>query len=129
MRRLALCGLALLVSVCRVSSAQGAATVSGLVVDLTGTAVEGASVVLVLANGGTVQASTSDAIGTFLLTNVQPGVYRVTLHAAGFAQLTTQSFTVTPETVDYVLPRCVLDLNALSASVTVRPTDVIAGEQ
>jgi Carboxypeptidase regulatory-like domain len=111
-------------------SAQGMAiSVTGAVLDVTGTAVAGAHAELTRSDGTDIETSTSDATGTFSFSGVLSGSYLVTVDAVGFAPFTTKPFTVSGQTRTYAVPPIVLDIGALSASVVVRPIEVIAAEQ
>lgn len=129
MRSASALALALLLCVPATLAAQPAMTsVSGTVLDPTGTGIGGAHVQLILTDGTQVQSSTADATGDFRLNEVRPGSYLVTVAAGGFAPFTTNPFTVTAQR-SYALPRIVLPLAEFSTSVVVRPTEVVAAEQ
>jgi hypothetical protein len=100
-----------------------------VVSDVTGTALAGALAELTRSDGTDIETSTSDATGRFSFSGVLVGSYLVTVNAVGFAPFTTKPFTVSRQTGAYALPPIVLDIGALSASVVVRPIEVIAAEQ
>ena len=110
-------------------AAQETTSVTGAVVDVTGTAVAGAHAELTRSDGTDIETSTSDAAGTFSFSGVLPGSYLVTVDAVGFAPFTTKPFTVGGQARTYAVPPIVLDIGPLSASVVVRPIEMIAAEQ
>ena len=71
------------------------ATVSGSVKDTQGGPVAGAAIVLA---GTSLYKATSDVLGAFKLTDIVPGVYRLTISKAGFNGVTQDTFVVTPGT-------------------------------
>lgn len=104
------------------------ASVSGKVFDPSGAAVAGARVALNAADGPHIQTLTSGANGEFTFARVPADAYVVTVDANGFAPFATARFTVAPASY-YALPPIVLSIAELSASVVVRPAEVIAAEQ
>jgi hypothetical protein len=71
--------------------AQSTATVSGTVTDPTGAVVPQAQVTVRGTATGVTRSVTTDASGTFSVPSLQPGAYKVTIHAAGFADYTIPS--------------------------------------
>jgi hypothetical protein len=112
-----------------VAAQETATSVTGAVVDVTGTPVAGAHAELTRSGGADIETSTSDATGTFSFSGVLSGSYLVTVDAVGFAPFTTKPFTVSGHTPTYTVPPIVLDIGALSVSVLVRPIEMIAAEQ
>jgi hypothetical protein len=103
-------------------------SVSGIVMDTSGAAVAGAQVSLVLSDGTPLQTLTSGTRGEFTFTAVPVGSYAVKVDAAGFNPFITETFAITARQV-YVVPAISLSIAAVTADVTVRPTDVIAAGQ
>jgi hypothetical protein len=104
------------------------ATVSGAVLDPSGAPVGGAQVTLTLTDGSRLQTLTSDTDGAFTFSGVSRGSYVIVVEAVGFATVTTTEFTIA--TADGVrLPPIRLSLPAFTASVLVKPTELIAAEQ
>lgn len=122
--------LALLLAPAGSVAAQETATnITGAVVDVTGTGVAGAHAALTRSDGTDIETSTSDEAGTFSFSGILPGSYLVTVDAVGFAPFTTKPFTVGGQARMYAVPRIVLDIGALSASIVVRPIEMVAAEQ
>jgi hypothetical protein len=59
-------------------------SLSGVVTDPTGAVVPGATVVVTDADKGYPYPTTTDAVGRYLLTNLLPGTYNVSVEAKGF---------------------------------------------
>jgi len=127
--RLAVLVALLLARAGSVAAQETATSVTGAVLDVTGTAVAGAHAELTRSDGTNIETSTSAATGTFSFSGVLSGSYLVTVDAVGFAPFTTKPFTVSGQTRTYAVPPIVLDIGALSAWVVVRPIEVIAAEQ
>jgi hypothetical protein len=91
---------ALLVSLWIVSAAlafQATGRISGTVEDPAGRPVAGARVTLALADSAAAAASTvTGARGAFLLPALAPGLYDLTVEAAGFPKLTVRNVQVSP---------------------------------
>jgi hypothetical protein len=128
-RRLAVLLALLLARAGSIAAQETATSITGAVVDVTGTAVAGAYAELTRGDGTSIETSTSDATGTFSFSGVLSGSYLVTVDALGFAPFTTKPFTVSGHTGTHAVPPIVLDVGALSATVVVRPIEVIAAEQ
>jgi hypothetical protein len=93
---------------------------SGTVLDPNGAVVAGASVILKSVDTGAERRTTTSDSGTYVVTNLQPGVYDVRIEAQGFAP-TTQRAQVT------VGSKLSLDL-ALSAQASSEQLTVVAGD-
>ncbi|HST24302.1 MAG TPA: carboxypeptidase regulatory-like domain-containing protein, partial [Blastocatellia bacterium] len=93
---------------------------SGTVLDPNGAVVAGASVILKSVDTGAERRTTTSDAGTYVVTNLQPGVYDVRIEAQGFAP-TTQRAQVT------VGSKLSLDL-ALSAQASSEQLTVVAGD-
>ena len=86
--RFVLCGLAILATICAPSAwsqATSSSTITGLVADESNAAVIGAEVKIVDTATGTAQTTLSNETGRYVLVNVAPGTYVVTVSKQGFA--------------------------------------------
>lgn len=101
-------------------------TIDGMVVDQTGTGVNGARVTLTR-DGQPSQDVQTDDDGGFSFRNVAAGPFHVSIAAEGFTTQ-TESGTLNPGQT-YVLPRITLALASLVTSVTVMPQAEIAEKQ
>jgi hypothetical protein len=113
---------------CASDTSQETGRVSGVVIDASGAVVAGAQVSLVQSDEGPLQAVTSGTQGEFAFAAVPAGLYRVKVEAAGFTPFITKDFAITAQQV-YVVSEISLSVSAVSADVTVRPTEAIAAEQ
>src|ERR1043165_8553069 len=87
MKRLLLC-LATFLLLAGLAFAQSSAgTITGRVLDPTGNAIAAATVTLTNANTGELRTFTADALGEFVFTSIQPGIYNLAVKSAGFKQL------------------------------------------
>jgi hypothetical protein len=59
-------------------------SITGVVSDPTGAVIPGAKVVITDANKGYDYPATTDAVGRYLVTNLPPGTYSVSVEARGF---------------------------------------------
>jgi hypothetical protein len=109
-------------------SVEGAASVAGIVQDVSGATVPGAVVSLTHGDGTQLHTMVSDANGEFDFTEIVPGSYLVIVNAQGFAPFTSAEFAVTVQQA-YELPDVSLSVATANTVVTVRPTDLIAAEQ
>jgi hypothetical protein len=110
------------------ASAEGAAAVSGVVLDGSGAAVPGAQVSLTHRDGTQLRSLVSGGRGEFAFTKLPAGYYLVTISAKGFAVFTSGEFTLSPQQ-SYEVPSISLSVASANSEVTVRPTEVIAAEQ
>jgi hypothetical protein len=108
--------------------AQEMASVSGVVLDATGTPVVAAQVSLIEGEDTTLRTLTSGLRGEFTFASVPAGSYRVRVEATGFTPFLSKAFALAAQQA-YVVPDIALWVAAVSADVTVRPTSVIAAEQ
>jgi hypothetical protein len=107
---------------------QGAAVVSGTVMDATGSTVSGAQIKLVRENSQTAMETLSDQDGNFSFSGVAGGPYHVTVSVTGF---TTQIITCqVREGEQFQLPAITLSVAPLTTDVEVTLTRAeIAEEQ
>jgi len=70
------------------------AQISGTVVDPQGAVVPGAKVTATNKATGTVRSATTTSTGNYVIPNLQPGAYDVSVDAKGFAKGTTQNITL-----------------------------------
>jgi hypothetical protein len=104
----------------------GTGSVSGTVIDQTGTAVSGAHVTLTIGNVSTEEVTT-DEDGQFFFVNVNPGSFRLSVTASGF-ETQTVSGTLSPGEA-YLVPKLTLALVGVSTEVRVMPTAELAEVQ
>jgi hypothetical protein len=109
-------------------TAQGSASVSGVVLDVSGAAVPDAQVSLTHRDGTQLRMLHSEGNGEFAFTKLPAGSYLVIVNAKGFAPFTSAEFVVTAQQ-SYEVPTISLSVAMTDTEVTVRPTDVIAAEQ
>jgi len=108
--------------------AEGAASVAGTVLDISGATVSGADVSLMHGDGTQLLTMVSEADGEFNFTKIPAGSYQVIVNAKGFAPFTSAEFAVAVQQA-YELPDVSLSITTANMEVTVRPTEVIAAEQ
>ena len=109
-------------------SATGSASVSGVVLDVSGAAVPAAQVSLTDRDGTQLRTLNSGANGEFAFTNLPAGSYLIVVNVKGFASFTSAEFVVSAQQ-SYEVPNISLSVAMADTEVTVRPTDVIAAEQ
>jgi Carboxypeptidase regulatory-like domain len=109
-------------------SAEGSASVSGVVLDVSGAAVPGAQVNLTHRDGTQLRTLISGGNGEFVFTKLPAGSYLVIVNVKGFAPFTSAEFIVTAQQ-SYEVPKISLAVATADTEVTVRPADVIAAEQ
>ena len=110
------------------SSAEGAATVSGIVLDGTGAAIAGAEVSLTHGDGTQTRTLISGDGGDFAFTGLPAGSYLIIVSAKGFAPFTSMEIELSPQQV-YQVSNLRLSVESVGTEVTVRPNEVIAAEQ
>src|ERR1700735_5582073 len=103
----------LLLSNCASAFSQQPAVQPGVVTDVSGAVIPGATITAKPAQGGIATTATTDGQGAFQLAGLIPGDYVVTATATGFAPI-HQQVTVVPLTADLHLT-----LNIAQASETV----------
>jgi Carboxypeptidase regulatory-like domain len=109
-------------------SPEGSASVSGIVLDISGAAIRGAQVSLTHREGTQSRTLVSGANGEFTFTKLPPGSYLVIVNVSGFVPFTSAEFNLSPQQ-SYDLPSISLAVASADTEVTVRPTEVIAAEQ
>jgi Carboxypeptidase regulatory-like domain len=105
-----------------------AATISGIVRDVSGAVVPGAQVNLTHRDGTQLHTLVSGRDGEFSFTKLPAGSYLVTVNAMGFAPFISAEFVVSAQQ-SYEVPDILLSVASAHTEVTVRPTEVIAAEQ
>jgi hypothetical protein len=110
------------------SSAEGDASISGVVVDTSGATVPDAKVNLTSADGSLRPTLTSGANGEFTFKKMAPGSYLVMVEATGLEPFTSAEFVLGAQQ-NYEIPRIILSVATAVTQVTVRPTEEIAAEQ
>ena len=97
-------------------------SISGTVVDQSGTAVAGAQMTLARPDGSAPQEAQSDDGGQFFFVNVASGPFRLTVSAPGFI---TQSISGTLNPGEaYAVPRLALALAGITTQVRVTPSQL-----
>ena len=74
-------------------------SITGNVSDQTGAALAGAKVAVTNSETGVVKTTTTDERGAYLLTDLQPGLYAVTMEAAGFRLLSQKGVRLSSNAV------------------------------
>ncbi len=114
------CCVALMLSaaVCAPAAAQiGGGALAGQVVDQAGAAIAGATVTITAVGTKLSRTATTGLEGTYAVTGLAPGTYRVEIEADGFRPLTREGIRLaTGETVPLNIQ---LEVGALSEAVTV----------
>ncbi|SNS33515.1 Carboxypeptidase regulatory-like domain-containing protein [Granulicella rosea] len=102
--------------------APGTATVSGVVVDRSGAAVEGALVWLIRADGTNLPGVKASPHGEFTLANVSAGTYRLSVQATGFAPYISEPLVLV-DGQQYSAPRMELAVATADSQVEVLAND------
>ncbi len=103
-------------------------SISGTVLDVTGTPVSGAQVRLTREAATPVQVSVTAADGHFSFSDVAPGAFDLSIALAGFKTKTVSG--TAPAAGGYMVPTVTLDVAAVVTDVSVRlTTEEIAAEQ
>jgi hypothetical protein len=108
--------------------ADGSATISGLVQDVSEAAIAGAQVTLTNKNGSQQRVLMSGTGGEFAFTQIPAGSYFVFINVTGLAPFKSGEIVVTAQQ-SYEMPNILLAVASTTTEVTVRPTEVIAAEQ
>ncbi|HXE62102.1 MAG TPA: TonB-dependent receptor [Bryobacteraceae bacterium] len=106
--------------------AQVSSQIVGTVVDPADAAVANAPVTLTSTDTGAVRTATTDTIGTYRFTNVNPGTYSVGVKATGFKSFTQGGVVVTANET-HTVNKITLQLGNVSESISV--TDEVAQVQ
>lgn len=112
---------ALLAASVLVAFAQGAGTITGQIVDTSGAAIPGATVLANNLSSGRVARATTASDGTFTISDLAPDKYLVSVEKSGFQSFTEQVSLVTQTSVTV---NAKLEIETLSQSVVVRGTVV-----
>jgi Carboxypeptidase regulatory-like domain len=110
------------------SLTEGAASVSGVVLDVSGAAVRGAKVSLAHRDGIPLRTLISSGNGEFAFTKLPAGDYLVIVTAKGFALFISEEFNLSSQQ-SYEVTSISLSVASADTEVTVRPTEEIAAEQ
>ncbi|MBB5318443.1 carboxypeptidase-like regulatory domain-containing protein [Tunturibacter empetritectus] len=102
---------------------EGSASVSGVVLDVSGAAVPGAQVSLTHRDGTQLRTLISGGNGEFAFTKLPAGSYLVIVNVKGFAPFTSTEFVVTAQQ-SYEVPNISLSVATADTEVTIRPTDM-----
>ncbi len=92
-------------------------TISGVVVDMAGQAVAGASVTITDARTGSARSATSNQEGDFSFAALQPGVYTVKIERQGFRGL-SRTNNILSANEHLALGKLALEVGALTETVT-----------
>lgn len=117
----------------RLALSQQLSSLSGTVTDPTGAVIPNATVVLESAERGLKRATVSDSEGRYAFPQIQPGTYKITGKAAGFAEVIVNDVQVrvnTPATVNIVFEKvgAVAETVSVTAeAVQVNTTDASIG--
>lgn len=106
---------------------QATGSITGTVVDQTGTALSGVRLVLTRDENSGSQEATSDEAGQFFFVNVTPGAFRLSISARGFATQTVSGTLRAGEA--YAVPAISLAVAGVTTQVKVMPTAEIAEGQ
>jgi hypothetical protein len=109
------------------SDRQSSGSLSGTILDQSGTPVAGASIRLTRGNKSPTQSTVADDNGQFSFADLAPGPFQISITAGGFTPQTISGTLRTGET--YAVPRITLSLATVVTQVVVRPQSVIAHEQ
>ncbi len=112
---LSICSLVLLPA--GVFAQEFRATISGVVSDPTGAVVPDASVVVTEMQSGTVNRTTSDAAGQYVVPFLLPGVYSITAKKEGFKAFTRTGITLQAQ--EHPIINLTLTVGSASQTVTV----------
>lgn len=102
-------------------------SITGTIVDQTGTALSGAHLVLTRDDNSAGHVGTSDEAGQFFFVNVAPGSFRLTVSARGFVTQTVSGTVRAGES--YAVPAISLAVAGVTTQVKVMPTAQIAEGQ
>ena len=98
-------------------SAQSSGTLQGNVTDNAGAVVSGAQIVATEVHKGTTRSTVSDSAGNYALPDLQPGTYRLAVHATGMQTTTMENIVLSVDSTERVDVK--LGLAATSQTVQV----------
>jgi hypothetical protein len=113
--------LAVLSSVAGLAQLAGKGAVSGTVLDPTGAVVPGATVVIKSTTTGVVTKTVSTSAGDYVVSTLDPGVYTVTVTAAGFAKLVQENVHVNALETVSLSPKLTVGATDTSVTVSTQP--------
>lgn len=99
-------------------------SITGLVTDPSGAAVAGATVQAEEVSKGIHQSATTDESGLYRLSDILPGVWKITVKAAGFAPVETDNIAVDANTVARVDEKLAVGQVQQSVTVTTAPPEL-----
>ncbi|MEG9438383.1 carboxypeptidase regulatory-like domain-containing protein [Edaphobacter sp. HDX4] len=108
--------------------ADGSASISGVVQDVSEALVAGAQVTLMNRDGSQRRTLMSGANGEFTFTRIPAGSYLVLITVKGLEPFESAEIAVTAQQF-YEMPKILMGIASTSTEVTVLPTDVIAAQQ
>ena len=130
--RTAYLALACLLVAAGAALAQSSGTITAVVLDPSGAAVVGASGTLTDQTRGTLRTFSTASDGSFVVPNLQPGTYGLTIEAAGFKKFTMRDIVLTAGEIR-TLGKLTLELGGVVESVTVEaqgtPVQLASGER
>ncbi len=118
MLRFKLCALALLTGILPLAAQSISGSMTGTVKDPKGAVIPGAHVSVTLVSTGAVRGAPTNEVGDFTITNLDPGVYDLTVQVPGFKTYTRKEITL-PAAERLVVGSIGLEVGAVSDSVTV----------
>jgi hypothetical protein len=113
--------LAVLSSVAALAQLAGKGAVSGTVLDPTGAVVPGATVVIKSTTTGVVTKTVSTSAGDYVVSTLDPGVYTVTVTAAGFEKLVQENVHVNALETVSLSPKLTVGATDTSVTVSTQP--------
>jgi hypothetical protein len=108
--------------------ADGSASISGVVQDISEASVVGAPVVLTNEDGSRRRTVTSGASGEFTFSNLPAGSYFVLIAVNGLRPFRSAEIVVAAQQA-YQMPKILLAIASTTTEVMVRPTEEMAAEQ
>jgi hypothetical protein len=110
------------------SPAEGSASISGVVQDMTGATVAGAELSLADSNGLQQSMVVSGANGEFTFSQIPAGSYRVTVNARDLEPFQSVEIVLTAQQA-YEMPAILLRVATANTQMTVRPIEEVAAVQ
>ena len=99
----------------------GKGAISGTVMDPTGAAVPGATIVITASATGVALKTTSTSAGDYNIATLDPGIYTVTVTAQGFEKLTQQNIQVNALETAAFSPKLVLGASTETITISDAP--------